>query len=42
MIISEPALHFTGWHFENFVCKLAELFRECIDGEEVGSRLAVR
>jgi hypothetical protein len=42
MVIGEPALHFVGWHFENFVRELAELFRECVDGEEIGSCLAVR
>ena len=40
MVVSEPSLHLSGWHLEDFVCKLAELFRDRIDGEEVGTSLA--
>jgi hypothetical protein len=40
VVVSDPALHLSGWHFEDFVRELAELFRECIDGEEVGTSLA--
>jgi hypothetical protein len=40
VVVSEPALHLCGWHLEDFVSELAELFRERIDGEEVGTSLA--
>lgn len=40
VVVSEPALHLGGWHLKDFVSELAELFRERIDGEEVGTSLA--
>jgi hypothetical protein len=40
VVVSDPALHFLGRHIQNFVRELTELFRECIDGEEIGSILA--
>lgn len=38
--ISEPAVHFVGWHCEDFVSEFAETFCDGIDGEEVGSCFA--
>jgi len=40
VVVSDPALHLLGWHLQDFVRELAEFFRECIDGEEVGASLA--
>jgi len=40
VVVSDPALHLFCWHLEDFVRELAELFRERIDGEEVGTSLA--
>jgi hypothetical protein len=40
VVICDPALHLSGWNLEDFVREFAELFRERIDGEEVGSSLA--
>jgi len=40
VVVGKPALHLVGWHLEDFVRELAELFRERIDGEEVGASLA--
>jgi hypothetical protein len=38
--ISEPAVHFFGWHGEDFVSEFAETFSDSIDGEEVGTFIA--
>jgi hypothetical protein len=40
VVVSDPALHLSCWHLEDFVSELAELFRQSIDGEEVGTSLA--
>lgn len=39
--ISEPSLQLIGWHCENLVGELAELFCKRINGEEVGGFPAV-
>jgi hypothetical protein len=38
--ISEPTVHFFGWHCEDFVSEFAETFSDGIDGEEVGTFIA--
>jgi hypothetical protein len=38
--VSNPAVHFFGWHFEDFVSEFAETFSDSIDGEEVGTFIA--
>ena len=40
LVVSDPALYLCCWHLKDFVRELAELFRERIDGEEVGTSLA--
>jgi hypothetical protein len=38
--ISKPAGKLLGWHFQYFISELAESFRDCVNGEKVGSLLA--
>ena len=38
--VSKPAVHFIGWHSEDFVSEFAETFSNSIDGEEVGTFIA--
>jgi hypothetical protein len=35
--VSNPAVHFFGWHSEDFVTKFTETFSDAVDGEEVGT-----
>jgi len=39
--VSKPSVHFFGWHCEDFVSEFAETFSDGIDGEEVGTFIAV-
>lgn len=41
IVVREPAAQFLNWHRQDLVRELAELFRERIDGEEVGTLAAV-
>jgi hypothetical protein len=38
--VCNPAVHFVGWHGEDFVSEFAETFSDGIDGEEVGTFIA--
>jgi hypothetical protein len=38
--IGKPAVHFVGWHGEDFVTKFTETFSDAVDGEEVGTFIA--
>ena len=38
--VSEPTVHFFGWHCEDFVSEFAETISDCVDGVEVGSFIA--
>jgi hypothetical protein len=38
--ISEPAVHFFGWHGEDLMSEFTETFSDGIDGEEVGTFIA--
>jgi hypothetical protein len=42
VVVREPAGQFLRWHGEHLVSEFAELFRERINGEEVGSLPTVR
>jgi hypothetical protein len=42
VVVREPAGEFLRWHGEHLVSELAELFRERINGEEVGALATVR